>query len=80
MVHLSCCHLNYAKDLKAKVTTTEFDYLDGVTSAIQTQLNGKLSLSGGTVTGQVKFNDNVHLDFGSGNDAEIYHNGSHFVF
>lgn len=30
--------LNYAKDLKATgVTTTEFDYLDGVTSAIQTQ-------------------------------------------
>ena len=73
--------LNYAKDLKATgVTTTEFDYLDGVTSAIQTQLNGKLSLSGGTVTGQVKFNDNVHLDFGSGNDAEIYHNGSHLYF
>ena len=54
--------------------------MDGVTSAIQTQLNGKLSLSGGTVTGQVKFNDNVHLDFGSGNDVEIYHNGSHLYF
>ena len=34
--------LNYAKDLRATgVTSTEFDYLDGVTSAIQTQLNGK---------------------------------------
>ena len=34
--------LIYAKDLKATgVTTTEFDYLDGVTSAIQTQLNAK---------------------------------------
>ena len=34
--------LIYAKDLKATgVTTTEFDYLDGVTSAIQTQLDAK---------------------------------------
>lgn len=34
--------LNYAKDLKATgVTATEFDYLDGVTSNIQTQLNNK---------------------------------------
>ena len=34
--------LNYAKDLRATgVTSTEFDYLDGVTSNIQTQLNGK---------------------------------------
>lgn len=32
--------LNYAKDLNATgVTATEFDYLDGVTSNIQTQLN-----------------------------------------
>ena len=34
--------LIYAKDLRATgVTSTEFDYLDGVTSNIQTQLNGK---------------------------------------
>ena len=34
--------LIYAKDLKATgVTTTEFDYLDGVTSSIQTQLDAK---------------------------------------
>ena len=32
--------LNYAKDLRATgVTSTEFDYLDGVTSNVQTQLN-----------------------------------------
>lgn len=61
-------------------TTAELNYTDGVSSNIQTQLNGKLSTSGGTVTGQVKFNDNVHLDFGTGNDAEIYHNGSHLYF
>ena len=34
--------LIYAKDLKATgVTAVEFDYLDGVTSAIQTQINAK---------------------------------------
>lgn len=33
------------------VTDTEIGYLSGVTSAIQTQLNSKLNLSGGTMTG-----------------------------
>lgn len=32
-------------------TSTELGYVHGVTSAIQTQLNDKLSLSGGTMTG-----------------------------
>lgn len=45
------------------VTATELGYLDGVTSNVQTQLNGKASsghthsylpLTGGTLTGQVK--------------------------
>lgn len=35
------------------VTSTELGYLDGVTSAIQTQLGNKLSTSGGTVTGDI---------------------------
>ena len=48
----SATDLNYAKDLRATgVTSTEFDYLDGVTSNIQTQFNSKLNLSGGTLTG-----------------------------
>jgi hypothetical protein len=55
------------------VDVTELGYLDGVTSDIQTQLDGKLSLSGGT------FNDNVQLKFGTGDDAEIFHNGSHLI-
>lgn len=32
------------------VTATELNYLDGVTSALQTQLDGKLSLTGGTIS------------------------------
>jgi hypothetical protein len=53
--------LNYAKDLRATgVTSTEYDYLDGVTSNIQTQLNAKiesgdtvasLDINGGTIDG-----------------------------
>lgn len=35
----------------SSVTNTELGYLSGVTSAIQTQLNSKLNLSGGTMTG-----------------------------
>lgn len=35
----------------ATTTTTEIGYLAGVTSALQTQLDGKLNLTGGTLTG-----------------------------
>lgn len=35
------------------VSATEIGYLDNVTSNIQTQLNAKLSLSGGTMTGAI---------------------------
>ena len=52
------------------VTSTELGYLDGVTSAIQTQLNGKaasshthsyLPLSGGTLTGALTCNSSVNM-------------------
>jgi hypothetical protein len=36
---------------ESSVTSTELGFLSGVTSGIQSQLNGKLSLSGGTMTG-----------------------------
>lgn len=35
----------------SSVTSTELGYVSGVTSAIQTQLNAKLNLAGGTMTG-----------------------------
>jgi len=50
--------LTYAKDLRATgVTTTEFDHLDGVTSNIQTQLDGKQA----TITGAATTIDDSNL-------------------
>lgn len=43
------------------VTNTEFQYLDGVTSAIQTQLNAMLQKAGGTVTGNVTLDTGAQL-------------------
>lgn len=41
----------------SSVTGTELGYLSGVTSAIQTQLNDKLALAGGTMTGNINLNN-----------------------
>jgi hypothetical protein len=41
------------------VTSTELSYLSGVSGALQNQLNGKLSLTGGTVTGLVNFTGDI---------------------
>ena len=37
----------------ATLSTTELNYVDGVTSSIQTQINSKLNLAGGTMTGDL---------------------------
>jgi hypothetical protein len=42
----------------ATLTTEELNYVDGVTSNIQTQLNAKLGLSGGTMTGDINMGNN----------------------
>ncbi len=57
-------------------TPAELNYVDGVTSAIQTQLNAKLPLAGGTLTGDLNFGDNVDANFGASADLKIYHDGS----
>jgi len=50
----SVTELNYLKNLyDTGVTNTEFDYLDGVTSNIQTQLGTKAALAGANFTGAV---------------------------
>jgi hypothetical protein len=57
-------------------TATELNYTDGVTSNIQTQLDGKLATAGGTMTGDALYNDSVKAKFGTDSDLEIYHDGS----
>ena len=44
------------------VTSTELGYLDGVSSAIQTQLNAKAALAGATFTGEVTISDDLVID------------------
>ena len=67
----SVTELNYLDALHATgVTSTEFDYLDGVTSNIQTQFSGKASLSGATYTGLVAYDDTAfttNIDCSLGN-------------
>ena len=60
----------------ATLTTTELNYVDGVTSAIQTQLDSKLATAGGTMTGDLKYNDTIQAKFGDSEDLKIYHDGS----
>jgi hypothetical protein len=46
-------------------------------STLTTALATKLPLAGGTMTGDVLYNDNVKAKFGAGSDLQIYHDGSH---
>ena len=46
-----------------------------VTNSIAT----KLPLAGGTITGNVKFNDSIRLDLGASSDLQMYHNGTDSV-
>lgn len=60
----------------SSVTTTELGYLSGVTSAIQTQLNSKLNLTGGTLTGQLLISNGTvsapSIAFAGGTTTGIY--------
>ena len=49
------------------------------TLAFTTGDDDKLPLAGGTLTGDLNFGDNVKARFGTGNDLEIYHSGSHSI-
>ena len=66
-------------DLSITATSTELNYVDGVTSDIQTQLDSKVSDTGGTLTGNLSLGDNVKAQFGAGNDLQIYHDGSQSI-
>lgn len=50
-------------------TATELGYLSGVTSAIQTQLNAKLNLSGGTMSGVLNMGSNKIISVANGSNT-----------
>jgi hypothetical protein len=57
----------------ATTTTTEIGYLAGVTSALQTQLDSKLNLTGGTLTGGLIGTTGSFSSSGSGDTFTIAH-------
>lgn len=55
----------------ADVSDTEIGYLNGVTSAIQTQIDNKLSLSGGTLTGALTLSGAPTVDLHAATKAYV---------
>lgn len=49
---------------------------DGVLTSTTTTANAALARTGGSMTGQISFGDNVKANFGNSNDLEIYHDGN----
>jgi hypothetical protein len=68
------------------VDSTELNHVDGVTSAIQTQLNGKFPNSGGTISGNLVTTGYIYpqgnvIYFGDGNDSIVFNEtGNTFTF
>ena len=59
-VTASALELNVLDGITA--STAELNYVDGVTSSIQTQIDGKASLSGAVFTGSVEIDQNLVVD------------------
>jgi len=57
-------------------TAAELNYISGVTSGIQTQLDSKASNTGDELSGIYKYADFSELRFGAGEDLRIFHNGA----
>jgi hypothetical protein len=55
------------------VTNAEFQYINTVSSNVQTQVDAKAALAGATFTGGVRINDSQNLNIGSGTDLVISH-------
>lgn len=51
------------------VTDTELGYLSGVSSAVQTQIDSKLALAGGTMTGAIAMGNNKITGLANGTNA-----------
>ena len=56
-------------------TGTELNFVDGVTSAIQTQLDAKLALAGGTLTGPITLGENTSIALDPAGSADGKYSG-----
>jgi len=56
-----------------------FSSADYATAAQGANADAALPKTGGTLTGDLNFGDNVKAKFGGGGDLEIYHNGSNSI-
>ena len=59
------------------VTSTELNYLDGVTSNVQTQFNGKVSKSGDTMNGALNFKNDT--EFRAISKTRVLNNTTYYV-
>lgn len=65
-------------DLDITATATELNYMDGVTSNVQTQLDGKLSTSGGTISGVITTTDGDAFNRNITTGGTYYYGGTGF--
>ena len=57
-------------------TGSELNFVSGVTSNIQTQLDSMVEKAGDTMTGDLSLGDNVKATFGASDDLQIYHDST----
>lgn len=62
--------------LSLSINDDSHNHIIANVDGLQTALDAKLSLAGGTMTGNTRLNDNVKLNLGTGDDAGLYFNGS----
>ena len=58
------------------VTDAEYQFINTLGSNAQTQIDAKLALAGGTMTGDLSLGDNVDINLGAGDDLKIFHDGN----
>jgi hypothetical protein len=61
--------------LTVTVADDSHNHIISNVDGLQTALDAKLALAGGTMTGNLIFGDNVKATFGAGSDLQIYHDG-----
>jgi hypothetical protein len=61
--------------LTVTVADDSHNHIISNVDGLQTALDAKLALAGGTMTGDLLFGDNVKANFGAGSDLQIYHDG-----